>query len=264
MTRATTAKALRWTLGSPAPAASLALLLVLIAAGCSDHPDGGATQPAAQKVAAPGPPDRVALIRDQHLPNVELTTQEGRKVRFYDDLVKGKVVAINFMFATCRKACPAATQNLAEVQDALGDRMGRDVTLLSISLDPERDTPEVLRGYAQAHGAKPGWYFLTGKRDDIELLRRKLGAYELDPVLDADKTQHAGIVILGNEPRGRWKAIAALSKPVRIRQAIERTILPVTEWPTGEAVVNEAPYEESEASKRLVEPADLSGLPLRD
>jgi protein SCO1/2 len=241
------------------------VVLIVFAAGCSEHPAGGKAQPPASRVAGvPGPPDRVALIRDQHLPNVELTTQEGRKVRFYDDLVKGKVVAINFMFATCRKACPAATQNLAEVQDALGDRMGRDVTLLSISLDPERDTPEVLRGYAQAHGAKPGWYFLTGKRDDIELLRRKLGAYELDPVLDADKTQHAGIVILGNEPRGRWKAIAALSKPVRIRQAIERTILPVTEWPTGEAVVNEAPYEESEASKRLVEPADLSGLPLRD
>jgi len=249
---------------APAVAAGLVLLIVF-AAGCSEHPAGGEAQPPASRVAgAPGPPDRVALIRDQHLPNVELTTQEGRKVRFYDDLVKGKVVAINFMFATCRKACPAATQNLAEVQDALGERMGRDVTLLSISLDPERDTPEVLRGYAQAHGAKPGWYFLTGKRDDIELLRRKLGAYELDPVLDADKTQHAGIVILGNEPRGRWKAIAALSKPVRIRQAIERTILPVTQWPTGEAVVNEAPYEESEASKRLVEPADLSGLPLRD
>ena len=172
------------------------VLLIVFAAGCSEHPAGGEAQPPASRVAgAPGPPDRVALIRDQHLPNVELTTQEGRKVRFYDDLVKGKVVAINFMFATCRKACPAATQNLAEVQDALGERMGRDVTLLSISLDPERDTPEVLRGYAQAHGAKPGWYFLTGKRDDIELLRRKLGAYELDPVLDADKTQHAGIVI---------------------------------------------------------------------
>ena len=79
-------------------------------------------------------PDRVAMTRDRHLPNVELVSHEGRRVRFYDDLVKGKVVAINFMFATCRKACPAATQNLAEVQDALGDRMGRDVTLLSIPL----------------------------------------------------------------------------------------------------------------------------------
>lgn len=232
---------------------ALALLLVLLAIGCTGA--GGDT--------ASGPPDRVAVIREQHLPNVRLVTHEGRAVRFYDDLVQGKVVAINFMFATCRKACPGATANLVEVQKALGDRVGRDVTLLSISLDPERDTPEILRDYARAHGAGPGWYFLTGGHDDIELLRRKLGAYDLDPVVDADPTQHAGIVILGNEPRGRWKAISALSKPVRIRQAIERTLLPPSQWPTGEAVVNEAPYEESEASTRLVEPADLSDLPLR-
>ena len=191
-------------------------------------------------------------------------THEGRSVPFYDDLVKGKVVAINFMFATCRAACPASTQHLVEVQKSLGERTGRDVTFLSISLDPEHDTPEVLRGYAEAHGAGPGWYFLTGKRDDIELLRHKLGAYDLDPVIDADRKQHTGLVILGNEPVGRWKAISALSKPVRIRQAIERTILPATEWSSGEAVVNEAPYEENEAGKQLVGPADLSNLPARN
>ena len=82
--------------------------------------------------------------------------------------------------------------------------------------------------------------------------------------MDADRTQHIGIVILGNEPKGRWKAISALSKPVRIRQAIERTLLPPSQWPTGEAVVNEAPYEESEASRKRVEPADLASLPAID
>jgi protein SCO1/2 len=148
------------------------------------------------------------------------------------------------------------------VQRALGERVGRDVTLLSVSLDAERDTPAVLRAYAEAHGVGPGWQFLTGKKSDIELLRRKLGAYELDPVLDADRTQHAGIVILGNEPRGRWKAISVLSNPVRIRQAIERTILPTRQWPTGMAVVAEVPYEESEASRKRVEPVDLSSLPI--
>jgi len=243
-----------------APRAATALLLALSAGGCSEPP-GRELPPA---TVAPGPPDRVALIREQHLPNIELVTHEGRQVRFYDDLVKGKVVAINFMFATCRKACPAATEHLVEVQKALGERAGRDVTMLSISLDPERDTPEVLRGYAAAHGAGPGWYFLTGRHDDIELLRRKLGAYELDPVLDADRTQHAGIVILGNEPKGHWRAISALSKPVRIRQAIERTLLPPSQWPTGEAAVNEAPYEEREAGMELVEPADLAELPARN
>ena len=208
-------------------------------------------------MAVPGPPDRVAMIRDQHLPNVELVTHQGRTVRFYDDLVKGKIVAINFMFANCREGCSVATEHLLEAQRALGERMRRDVTFLSISLEPEQDTPDALRGYARAHGTGPGWYFLTGKRYDIELLRRKLGAYDLDPVVDADPEQHSGIVILGNEPKGRWKAISALSKPVRIRQAIERTILPPGEWPTGSAVVTEAPYAENEA----VEPVDLSRLP---
>jgi protein SCO1/2 len=248
--------------------AVVVLLLAGAPAGCSPSPPddtpSAAEARAAPPWAVPGPPDRVALIRDEHLPNVELITHEGRRVRFYDDLVKDRVVAINFMFATCRRSCPDAVKNLREVQRELGDRVGRDVTLLSISLDSGRDTPEVLRAYAQAHGVDPGWYFLTGKRDDIELLRRKLGAYDLDPVVDADPTQHAGIVILGNEPRGRWKAISALSKPVRIRQAIERTILPPNQWPTGPAVVKEAPYEESEASRKLVEPADLSSLPAFD
>ena len=235
-------------------ATRLAGLLAVVAAGCSGRPP----EP------PPTPPNVVATIREQHLPNIELVTHEGRRVRFYDDLVKGKVVAINFMFATCRNACPESTQHLVEVQHALGDRMGRDVTFLSISLDAERDTPEVLRGYAEAHGAGPGWYFLTGKHDDIELLRHKLGAYELDPVIDADRTQHTGLVILGNEPAGRWKAITALAKPVRIRQAIERTILPATEWPTGAAVVNEVPYEENERGKEVVTADEVAKLLVRD
>jgi len=235
-------------------AARLAVLLALAAAGCSEGPP----EP------PPAPPNPVVAIREQHLPNIELVTQEGRHVRFYDDLVQGRVVAINFMFATCRNACPESTQHLVEVQHALGERMGRDVTFLSISLDAERDTPEVLRRYAEAHGAGPGWYFLTGRPDDIELLRRKLGAYELDPVVDADRKQHTGLVILGNEPVGRWKAISALVKPVRIRQAIERTILPATQWPTGEAVVREVPYEEDERGKQAVTPADVAPFLVHD
>jgi len=249
---------------SAALALSLALLMVLIAGRSTERVAGEKTpapgplvMPAA---TVPAPPNRVAVIRERHLENVELLTQEGRSVRFYDDLVKGRVVAINFMFTTCPIACPITTRHLVEVQRALGARAGRDVTFISISLDPERDTPEVLRAYAQAHGVGPGWYFLTGKRDDIERLRRKLGAYDLDPVIDADRKQHTGLVILGNEPVGRWKAIAALSKPVRIRQAIERTILPPSQWPTGDAVVKEGPYEERETA----EPANLSNLPARN
>ncbi|PYN94872.1 MAG: SCO family protein [Candidatus Rokuibacteriota bacterium] len=229
-----------------APSLGLVALVALVVGACSERP--------------PGSPTSRSVIQQEHLPNTRLTTHEGRSVRFYDDLVKGKVVAINFMFTSCRIACPVTTPKLVEVQKLLGERSGRDVTFLSITLDPEHDTPEVLRTYARAYGAGPGWYFLTGKQNDIERLRRKLGVYDLNPVVDADRTQHAGILVLGNEPRGRWKAVATLSKPVRIRQAIERTILPPNQWPTGQAVVNEVPYEVKEA----VEPVDLSALPKRD
>ena len=172
-------------------------------------------------------------------------------------------MAINFMFATCRAACPVSTQHLVEVQRALGARAGRDVTLLSISLDPAHDTPEVLRGYAEAHGVGPGWTFLTGSYEDVELLRHRLGVYDRDPVVDADRTQHAGLVVLGNEPAGRWTVVSALAHPVRIRQAIERTLLPPSAWITGAAAVNAVPYEESAASRLLVRPADVSGLAAR-
>jgi protein SCO1/2 len=205
-------------------------------------------------------PDRHAAIRRQHLPNLPLTTHEGRVVRFYDDLVRGKVVAINFMFTSCQIACPLTTLSLLQVQKALGQRAGRDITFLSISLDPAHDTPEVLRAFARAQGVGPGWYFLTGVPRDVEQLRRKLGVYDLDPVVDADRSQHAGLLVLGNEPRGRWKAISALSKPVRIRQAIERTILPPSRWARRAEVVDEAPYEVRES----IEPVDLSGLPRLD
>ena len=221
------------------------LVVALVVAGCGGAP--------------PGPPDRRALIREEHLPNVALTTHDGRAVRFYDDLVRDKVVAINFMYATCRGACPPSTDHLVEVQKMLGAHIGHDITFLSISLDAERDTPEVLRGYAQAHDVGPGWLFLTGTHDDVELLRHRLGAFDPDPALDADRSQHSGLVILGNEPRARWTAISALSKPVRIRQAIERALLPPSQWPTGAAVVEEVPYEESES----IEPVDLSDLPER-
>jgi protein SCO1 len=249
----------RW----PFAVAALAVALA-VAAGCAERRDGGPTasveHPSASVTTTATAPDRLAVIRDQHLFNVPLTTQEGRSVRFYDDLVRGRVVAINFMFTSCVVGCPVTISNLVLVQKALDERARRDVTFLTISLDPERDTPDVLRSYARAYHAGPGWYFLTGKLSDIERLRHGLGAYDPDPRVDADREQHVGIVILGNEPQGRWKAISALSKPVRIRQAIDRTILPPGAWPTGAAVVREAPYEVRER----VEPFDRAALPRLD
>ncbi len=149
------------------------------------------------------------LIRRRHLPNVELMTQDGKRVYFYDDLVKDKIVVINFMYAHCEKLCPTMTANLVRVQKILHDRIGHDIFMYSITLKPEEDTSQVLKQYADMHGTGPGWLFLTGKPADIELLRRSLGFTSSDPAEDADKSTHIGMLRIGNEPMLRWSACPA-------------------------------------------------------
>jgi protein SCO1/2 len=161
-----------------------------------------------------------------YLPNVVLTTHEGQTVRFYDELVRGKIVLINFMFTNCRRFCPRTTPNLVKVQAALGERVGRDIFLYSITLDPSTDTPEALKRYAQVVGAGPGWTFLTGEEEGIRKLRRKLGVYNQDPIIDADKTRHSGLVVYGNDAIGRWALISGLNKPEAIVKAVLRVAGP--------------------------------------
>jgi protein SCO1/2 len=151
-------------------------------------------------------------------PNVVLRTHENTRVRFYEDLLKGKVVAVNFMFTTCPSFCPRATANLLKVQARLGERLGRDVFMLSITVDPETDTPQVLKKYAVAHQARPGWYFLTGERRDIDRIRRKFGVFDDDP----DKTQHTGILTYGNHATGSWAAMPVIADPAVIARSLIR------------------------------------------
>lgn len=138
-----------------------------------------------------------------YFPNVPLLTQDGKTVRFYDDLVKDKVVAINFIYAHCREACPVETANLRRVQELLGDRMGRDVFFYSISIDPEHDTPAVLKEYAEKFKAGPGWTFLTGKKDDVVLLQKKLGLYRGETSAQ-DISSHNISFMVGNAATGQW------------------------------------------------------------
>src|SRR5918912_3730389 len=114
-------------------------------------------------------------IRNRHLPNVPLLTHQGKKVLFYDDLVKDKIVLINMMYAKCEGICMPITMNLVKVQKLLGDRVGRDIFMYSITLKPEQDSPKALAHYAHMHKVSPGWLFLTGTPANVELLRRKLG-----------------------------------------------------------------------------------------
>ena len=144
------------------------------------------------------------LTQRRHLPNVELITQDGKKVRFYDDLVKDKRVVIQFMFARCKDVCPVITHHLVEVQRKLNDRVGRDIFFYSITLSPEEDSPRDLRAFAKKHGVGPGWTFLTGKPDDILLLRKSLGFFYNNPKEDADRNNHSGMILVGTEPLTRW------------------------------------------------------------
>lgn len=158
--------------------------------------------------------------RASYFPNFVLETHENQRVHFYDDLIKGKIVVINMMYAKCDGICPGMTANLLKVQQALGGRVGRDIFMYSLTVQPEQDTPAVLKQYAAMYGVKPGWRFLTGKRTEMEILRRKLGFFNPDPLVDADKSQHIGLVRYGNEALDRWAACPALSEPEQIAKAI--------------------------------------------
>ena len=176
---------------------------------------GGALSPALTAAAAgkPKPPGP----RAGYFPNAIFETQEGKKVKFYDDLIKGKLVVINMLLTECSEGlCPVMRANLVRVQQALGQRVGRDIFMYSISLRPEYDTPPVLHAYAKQFGVKPGWTFLTGPPQDTEIIRRKLGFYELDPKKDADKSKHTGMLRIGNEAVDRWCMVPALSSPQQI------------------------------------------------
>ena len=171
----------------------------------------------------PAMPTMREVIRDKYFPNLNVITHLGREVKFYDDLIKDKIVLLNFIYAECSGICPTVTSNLRKVQRALGDRAGRDVFMCSLTLQPAHDTPQVLREYAEMHEVGPGWEFVTGAPADLERLRRSLGFVDPDPVRDRDKDNHLGNLRYGNEPRLIWGACNPLGELTAIMRAI-RTV----------------------------------------
>jgi protein SCO1/2 len=153
-------------------------------------------------------------------PNIVLTSHEGKSYKFYDDLVRGKKVMINFFYAGCGDICPLSTQRLAEVQHMLGGRVGRDLHMYSITLQPEFDTQATMQAYVDTYDVGPGWLFLRASKDDTELLRRRLGFVDPDPELDADLESHIGIVKFGNDAIGRWGACPSFADPEEIYASI--------------------------------------------
>ena len=154
---------------------------------------------------------RAATWGANYFPNIPLTTQDGKKVYFYDDLLKDKKVVINFIYTRCGDSCPLETARLVQVQRILGDRVGRDIFFYSISVDPVRDTPEELRAYADRYHAGPGWLFLTGKNSDIAAVRKKLGLAAHTG--ENEITDHSTSLMIGNTATGQWIRDSSLDNP---------------------------------------------------
>ncbi len=145
-----------------------------------------------------------------YFPNVPLITHEGESVRFFD-LIKDRVVAVNFIYTSCPDSCPLETSRMAKVQKILGDRVGKDIFMYSITIDPDNDTPEALAEYAERYRAGPGWWFLTGKESDITLLRKKLGLY-IEEIQDGSNNHNLNLII-GNQATGQWMKRSPFENP---------------------------------------------------
>jgi len=184
-------------------------LLVLVLFGAAN-----AQQSTTQPTTTNGTENAAA----KYFTDVTLVNQNGEKMRFYSDLLQGKTVIINSFFATCQGSCLPMTRNLEKVQEALGDRLGKDARIISISVDPEVDTPTELKAFSKKFHARPGWYFLTGSKENVEFVLKKLGQFV------EDKNDHTNIFIIGNERTGLWKKAFGLAKSEELVKVVDSVL----------------------------------------
>jgi protein SCO1 len=155
---------------------------------------------------------------ERYFGNGVLTNQDGKQLRLYTDILKGNVVIINSFYSTCSGVCRVTIPVFKQLQDDLGERVGKDVRLVSITVDPENDTPAVLKQYAAGVGARPGWDFLTGDKQTVNQVLYKLGLYA------EAKEDHSNVFIVGNEPTGLWKKVLGIAPPYEIRRSVESVL----------------------------------------
>lgn len=213
-----------------------ASLAILVASTCAvaaarqqtqsqpSQPQSQRQQPA--RPPAPKAPDSVQSAppaagqspAQKYFTDVELIDQDGRRVRLYSDLLKGKTVVVNAFFATCQGVCAPMNENLRRVQEAFKERVGRDLHIISITVDPETDTPAALKEYAKKYGATPGRYFVTGKKENVDWALYKLGQYV------EQKESHTSIFIVGNERVGLWKKLHGMANVTEIVKGVESVL----------------------------------------
>lgn len=148
------------------------------------------------------------------VPDVAVVDQDGKPLRFYTDLVAGKTVVLNFVFTTCTTICPPMGATFAKLQSLLGERAGREVFLVSVSVDPSVDTPQRMKEWGAKFGAGPGWTLVTGKREEITQLLKSLG------VFTPDRADHSPLVLIGNDPAQHWTRTYGLTPPAKLTELI--------------------------------------------
>ncbi len=176
----------------------------------ADKVDVGVTPATGKADAETG---AASSISSSRIPDVKVYDQNGNAKNFYTDLIKGKTVAINFIFTTCTTICPPLTATFRQVQKDLAER-APDVRLISVSVDPVTDTPERLRGFAAKFKAGPGWTFVTGEKAEVESLLQALG------VAVADKNDHTPMILVGNDVAGYWTRAYGLASPATLVKVI--------------------------------------------
>jgi len=165
--------------------------------------------------------DRIAAEEKarNYFSNLEVIDQDGQTLRFYDDLLKDKVVVINFIFTNCQGACPLMTQNLTMVRDMLGVTLGQEIHFVSISIDPIRDTPAAMKEFAETHYAdQAGWRFVTGNQDNLEYIVKKLGQY------NEEVEAHSTLLLAANVRTAHWTKIPPNVPPNGVVQRL-RTLI---------------------------------------
>ena len=198
----------------------MALALVTAAPGLAQTPQAppDCHEHHQEQAAAPAPTvqktPEIETVSDLDIPDVAVLDQDGTPKRFYTDLVKDKVVAVNFVFTTCTTICPPMGANFAKLQKLLGERAGRDVHLISVSVDPATDTPERMKAWGQKFGAGPGWTLVTGDREEITRLLKSLGVYT------ANISDHSPLVLMGNDARHQWTRAYGLAAPAKLADLI--------------------------------------------
>jgi len=205
---------------------------------------------AAAAVLSPGPAlaaDAASPWGSSYFPNVVLTTQDGKQVHFWDDLMKDRKVLVNFIYTECGASCPLETAKLVQVQEILGDRMGKDIFFYSLSLDPKHDTPAVLKAYAEKFHAGPGWLFLTGKKADIELVRAKLGQAAAPG--QNELTDHATTLMMGNTATGQWLRDGSMDDPRYIAVMVGDWLSSWKDRKKGESYTKAPPSDETTADR---------------